>query len=79
MSNPIIDYWNKGGLKPLPMPLQSWLMSDVLQMNPDRPDIEFTAAGQIVGKLKETKSAKELFDNLVTGAIKAIESLKTCS
>ena len=79
LRNSVIDYWNSADLDPLPMPLQSWLMADVMQgcLDSERPDLIVGAAGQAVGMLDETKSAQELFDDLVDGTIKALEESAT--
>jgi len=74
VKNPLIEAGEKSGVPPLPMPLQLLLVMDFTQglIEADRLDLMCQPAGQIVGMLKEIKSAKEVLDEIVEGAIKVL-------
>ncbi|UCG82617.1 MAG: nitronate monooxygenase [Dehalococcoidia bacterium] len=71
LSNKFIEAWDKAGGKALPMPLQTLLICEAeLGLRKARMT-EYMAwfAGQIVGMLKERKSAKQIVDDMVEEAI----------
>jgi len=71
ISNKFIEAWEKAGGKTLPMPLQTLLVCDVeLGLRKGRmTDYISGFGGQIAGMLKERKSAKQIVDEMVEGAI----------
>ncbi|GBD10481.1 Putative monooxygenase [bacterium HR23] len=79
LRNPITEAWERSGLEPLPMPLQGLLMADLLESaeRAGRYELLFNAAGQIGGMLKERKSAQQIMDDLVQGAVEVLENLPT--
>ncbi|MCC7081052.1 MAG: nitronate monooxygenase [Burkholderiales bacterium] len=75
--NEIIRSWDTSNLTPLPMPYQKILMDDFNESaaRAGRWDLHSNPAGQIAGLLKQRRSAKAIFDDLVEGAIRTIEGL----
>ena len=71
ISNKFIEAWEKAGGKTLPMPLQTLLVCDVeLGLRKGRmTDYISGFGGQIAGMLKERKSARQIVDEMVEGAI----------
>jgi len=75
--NEVIRAWEKSGLEPLPMPYQKILMDDFNEAaaRAERWDLHSNPAGQISGLLTRRRPAREIFDELVDGAIAAIGGL----
>ena len=74
INNKLIETWDKKEGKTLPMPMQSLLISEValgLRKGKKRDYIS-GFGGQIAGMLKEKKSAKQILDEMVDGAIKIL-------
>ena len=72
--NPIAEEWEKAGFKSLGMPLQSFLVADMIASveKGDKPELFFLPSGQIAGMLKEVRPAKEIVDDVVKGAIEIL-------
>ena len=70
--------WENSDLDPLPMPLQGALMEDLVDAAPKagRNDLIRNPAGQISGLLKESKPAATIMDELVQGALEALQRLQ---
>jgi len=77
--NELIRLWDESGLEPLPMPLQSLLLEDLLTAAEaaGRFDLINNPAGQVAGMLSAVRPARVIFDDLVDGAIEAIGSVAT--
>lgn len=75
--NPIIDAWEQSGLEPLPMPFQKVLMDDFNEAarQAGRFDLHSNPVGQIGGMLQDRKPAAQIMEELVEGAIKALQGL----
>ncbi len=73
--NKLSEAWDKSGLKTLPMPLQSMLVSDLLQGMMEKGEAEYYPmfAGQITGLIKEIRSAQEVMDDIIGGAVKIMQ------
>jgi NAD(P)H-dependent flavin oxidoreductase YrpB (nitropropane dioxygenase family) len=75
--NTLTDAWEESGVPTLPMPMQP--ISLLPMMDPafrdSRADIVPTPAGQIIGMIKESKSAKQVIEEMVEGAGKVLARL----
>ncbi len=74
INNRLIETWEKGEGKTLPMPLQSLLISEVALglRKAKMRDYISGFGGQIAGMLKERKTAKQIIDEMVDGAIEIL-------
>jgi NAD(P)H-dependent flavin oxidoreductase YrpB (nitropropane dioxygenase family) len=70
IKNAWTEQWEKGGVEPLPMPLQGALVSPLLKAVEGRPDIQPNAAGQGVGLIHEIKPAAQIVEEMVRDAEK---------
>lgn len=77
--NPVITRWEESGLEPLSMPLQGILMEEFVSaaQAAGRHDLVNNPAGQIAGALDQIRPARDIFMDLVQGAVDAIERLST--
>lgn len=75
ISNKFIEAWERAGGKTLPMPLQTLLICEAeLGLRKGRmTDYISEFSGQIAGMLKERKSAKQIVDEMVEGAISILK------
>ena len=75
---PVIEAWDAAGLDPLPMPYQKILMDDFNEsaVRAGREDLSSNPAGQISGMLTDRRPARDILDDLVTGAIEAVEGFR---
>ena len=75
--NPVIEHWERSGLEPLPMPLQWILLRDFLASaeRAGRYELLNNPAGQGGGRLQAVRPARVIFDELVSQAIEALESM----
>jgi nitronate monooxygenase len=64
------EAWAKSGLPPLPMHLQLKLVRNLRQAAFDagRADVMSMPAGQVIGMIKELKSAKEIIEDMIQNA-----------
>ncbi len=78
INNKLIETWEKSGMSTLPMPLQGLLVRELQAgiMEARLGDYITGFGGQIAGMIKEIKSAKEVFDEIVEGAIRILEGLR---
>ena len=76
--NVVMEAWENSDLDPLPMPLQGALMEDLVDAahKAGRNDLINNPAGQISGLLKESKPAATIMDELVQGALEALQRLQ---
>ncbi len=79
MKNALVDAWEKSGVPTLPMPLQSISILPIMDgaFRNERADIIPTPAGQILGMIKEPKTAKQVIEDMVDGAEKVLAELST--
>jgi NAD(P)H-dependent flavin oxidoreductase YrpB (nitropropane dioxygenase family) len=70
INNAWIEAWEQSRLEPLPMPLQSILVQDVLRgaVVSDNTDALFMASGQVGGMIREVKPAGEVLRDIVAEA-----------
>ena len=76
LKNRLTELWAESGMSYLPMPLQGLLIAD-LQYGArlaGRTDLYHFFAGQITGMLKETKSARQVFEEMIAQASQILES-----
>ena len=75
IKNKFIEAWEGAGGKTLPMPLQTLLICEAeLGLRKGRmSDYISEFSGQIAGMLKERKSAKQIVDEMVAGAINILK------
>ena len=75
INNRFIEAWERVGRKPLPMPLQTLLICEAeLGLRKGRmTDYISEFGGQIVGMLKERKSARQTIDGMVEEAIRILK------
>ena len=79
MKNRLVDAWEKKGLPTLPMPMQPIVILPILDgaFEAKMADIVPAPAGQIAGMIKELKPAGQVVEEMVQGALKALEGLST--
>lgn len=73
--NPVIDRFERSGLPALPMPLQ-WILFRDFRAAAERAgrwDLINNPAGQGGGRLSVVRPARAIFDDLVRGAVEALE------
>ena len=75
--NEIKDAWDKSGLAPLPMPLQSVLMKPLIDaaLAAGRWDLVVNHAGQVAGSLTERRPAREIVERVVSQAAQVLQRL----
>lgn len=75
--NAIKDAWDKSGLTPLPMPLQTVLMKPLIDaaVAAGRWDLVANHAGQIAGGLTARRPAREILERVVFQATELLERL----
>ncbi len=75
IKNKFIEAWEETGRKPLPMPLQTLLIceAELGLRKGQMGDYICEFGGQIVGMLKERKSAKQIVKEMVEGAISILK------
>jgi len=73
----LVDRWEKEGLPTLPLPYQRVLLEDVQWGFAEIAKFDYVqaTAGQVSGMLRETKSAKQLIDEMVTQATDVLERI----
>jgi NAD(P)H-dependent flavin oxidoreductase YrpB (nitropropane dioxygenase family) len=71
---PLSELWEKEGPPTLPMPHQHYLVRDFLYAveQQDKTDLIMVGAGQGSGLIKEIRSAQQVVDDMVQGAIEAL-------
>jgi nitronate monooxygenase len=76
--NPVIDRWEQSGLEALPMPLQGVLTGDFAEAAriAGRWDLVNNPAGQVAGRLKKIKPAKQIVEDMVLETIKVLQGLQ---
>ena len=75
--NPLIDRWERSGLRALPMPLQ-WVMWRELRaaaLAAGRYELLNNPAGQGGGRLRRVRPAKAILEDLVRDAVEALDRL----
>jgi NAD(P)H-dependent flavin oxidoreductase YrpB (nitropropane dioxygenase family) len=70
INNPLIEYWESRKLDALPMGLQGIVSGEIMAgaRQADRMELLMNPAGQISGLLKESRPAKEIFEEMVQEA-----------
>lgn len=78
LRHPIAEKWEQAGFKSLGMPFQLFSVADLLDPLERTGDKELFVlpAGQISGMIREVKPAKEVFDDLVSGAVKILKGCR---
>jgi len=79
LKNRWTDAWEQPGApEPLPMPLQNLLVSEAHQrlIRSGRPDVVPMPAGQIVGRITQTRPVADVIADLVTEAEQTLEKLR---
>jgi NAD(P)H-dependent flavin oxidoreductase YrpB (nitropropane dioxygenase family) len=71
LKSKFLDLWEKTGMKTLPFPLQNVLMINLLEgiRQAKTEDALTFSMGQIAGMFKEQRSAKEIVESVVSGAV----------
>lgn len=75
--NTIKEAWDKSGLVPLPMPLQSVLMKPLIDaaVGAGRWELVLNPAGQVAGIITERRPAREILERIVSQAGEVLERL----
>ena len=73
--NPLVDEWLAAGFKSLGMPLQFFLVSELMASaeKSGRAELFFLPTGQVAGMIKKLRPAKEIFDDMVSGVVKILK------
>lgn len=72
IKNAWTEQWEKGGVEPLPMPLQGALINPLLNAVSNRPDVQANAAGQGIGLIQDIKPAAEIVADMMRDAERAL-------
>jgi len=78
LKNKWIDAWGRPDAPPtLPMPLQTLLCWGAMEGAREAvvKDVLLSPTGQIAGMIKETKTAKQVVDDMVEGALRVLEGM----
>ncbi len=77
-NNPLTRAWIESELDPLEAPVQKVLVEDFQQAAADtgREELWFNPAGQIGGMLTRRRPAREIFEDMVSGAIEVLKELQ---
>ncbi|MBL7119091.1 MAG: nitronate monooxygenase [Dehalococcoidia bacterium] len=78
LKNKWIDAWGRPDAPPtLPMPLQTLLCWGAMEGAREAvvKDVLLSPTGQIAGMIKETKTAKQVVDDMVQGALRVLEGM----
>jgi len=75
LKNRLTELWAEAGMSYLPMPLQGLLIADLQAgaRQAGMTDLYHHFAGQITGMLKETKSAQQVFDEMIEQASELLQ------
>ncbi len=75
LRNRLVEAWHSANLPTLPMPLQSIAIIPILDgaYEADMADIVPAPAGQVVGMTRERRPAKQVVEEMVAGALQALE------
>ncbi len=76
--NEVVEAWMDADLDPLPMPFQKILMDDfnAAARAAGRLEVHSNPAGQAAGLLNEIRPAADIMQDLVTGAVEALEEVR---
>ncbi len=76
VTNPLAQAWEATGVKALPMGLQGLLIADLLAgaRAAGKDELMMNAAGQASGMITHLRSAAEVVDEMVSGAIRILTS-----
>jgi NAD(P)H-dependent flavin oxidoreductase YrpB (nitropropane dioxygenase family) len=74
INNPLIEYWESQKLDALPMGMQGIVSGEIMAAarQADKLELVMNPAGQISGMLRESRPAKEIFDEMVAEAAQII-------
>lgn len=77
LKNRLIEAWDKAKIPTLPMPMQSIAIIPILDgaYEAHMADIVPAPAGQTVGLIKELKPAKQVMEEMVSGALQVLDKL----
>lgn len=76
IKNEWTEAWEKGPMQPLPMPLQHFMVTPVMQAGGEQsPRIAANAAGQICGLIHDIKPAGEIVREMAEGAAEILGRL----
>jgi len=75
IKNEWTETWEKGPLKPLPMPFQNMMVNQVMRDAGDDTRIGGNAAGQVCGLIHDIKPAAEVVREMVEEAAEILERL----
>jgi NAD(P)H-dependent flavin oxidoreductase YrpB (nitropropane dioxygenase family) len=78
LRHPIAEKWQEAGFKSLGMPFQLFSVADLLNSLEQTGDKEMFVlpAGQVSGLIKESRPAKDVFDDLVSGAVRILSGCR---
>lgn len=73
--NPLIEEWLEAGFESLGMPLQMFLVTELCASmeKSGKAELFFLPSGQIAGMIKNVRPAKEIFDDMVSSAVKILK------
>ncbi len=74
ITNPLAQAWEASGIKALPMGLQGLLIADLVTgaRAAGKDELLMNAAGQAAGMISGLRSAKEVIDEMVAGAVQVL-------
>jgi NAD(P)H-dependent flavin oxidoreductase YrpB (nitropropane dioxygenase family) len=74
VTNPLIEAWEATGVKALPMGLQGLLIADLIAgiRRSGQDELLMNAAGQVAGLITELRTAAEVVDAIVDGAVRVL-------
>jgi nitronate monooxygenase len=77
LPNRLVETWEADKMTTLPMPFQSILIADLLEglRRTGRAEYLGGPAGQVSGMLKQMRSARQLIDEMVRGALTSLDAI----
>ncbi len=74
INNPLIEYWDQANVPALPMGLQGLVSGEIMAgaQSAGKLELLMNPAGQISGMFHELRSAREVLEEMVTGAARVL-------
>ena len=75
IKHPVAKEWTEAGFKTLGMPLQIFSIRDLCEGMEEtgKPELFMLPAGQVSGMIDKVRPAKEIFDEMVSGAVEKLK------
>ncbi|MGD2126150.1 MAG: nitronate monooxygenase [Desulfobacteraceae bacterium] len=73
--NLLVQEWLEAGYTSLEMPFQTFVLANLMAATEKsgKPELFFMPTGQVVGMIREIRSAQEIFEDMVSGAVRRLK------